>query len=614
MQKGALGRQLATVGLLGTLCTAGAHARPLSFSESPHRSRPWSVLVLFSEDTLQPATEAMQHGLMDAVSAIADTDAPRLYFEYLDRTRPTDERCPDDVLAETLQDKYGTRAIDVVVPIGQGAIEFVARRHGALWPNVPVLFAATHNMSVDPAAMLPAAAGMVFRFTFAETLEQIRSVIPDLRHVAVIRGASELEQARTSGYGDDTTRAGLDYIDLSSLTFADVLARVAALPPHTALFVSGPLVDVHGRATSAWSVCAAISAASNSPTFTTASSQLLGCGTTGGPMRDFRTMGRRIGERSVAMRTGLPRQVEVIPAAQFTTVTFDGRALQRWHIDARRLPPGSAVAFSPATTWTTYRTPILISTVGLGTQMLLLVGFVALRRRERSAVGGGPSISENHAGVVARELISPLGAIHLNAAAADRLLGSNPVPMDMVREIVRDLRTEEQRARTVLQRHGALAPERTVRGRQVNVASVLRAAIDGVSHERVREYVDLDISKSAGDRIVAADPVLLSQAIANVAAAAVESATTCSASDRRVAVTATPEDEQIVVKVAAAMDGAGSTDDTELFDRFVRKQPFEAAIGLLTARDIIHAHGGTIQADAPWPDRIVFRIAVCTIR
>jgi signal transduction histidine kinase len=579
-------------------------------TESDHAQ---SVLVLFSEDALQPATEAMEHGLTDAISAIAETDAPRLYFEYLDRTRPVDERCPDDVLAGSLHEKYGTRAIDVVVPVGQSAIEFVARRHDALWPDVPILFAATHNRSVDPAAMLPGAAGVIFRFTFTETLEQIRLVVPDLRHVAVISGASELEQARTSGYAGATRRAGLDYIDLSQFSFEDVLARVAALPLHTAVFVSGPLVDVHGRATSAWALCAAISAASNNPTFITASSQLLGCGATGGPMRDFRTMGRHIGERSVAMRAKLSNHVEVIPAAQFTTVAFDGRALQRWHIDAARLPPGSEVAFRPATTWTTYRMPILVSTVGLSAQLLLLVGFVAWRRRDRS-VFGGPSTPENHAGVVARELISPLGAIHLNAAAADRLLGANPVPVETVREIVRDLRTEEQRARTVLQRHGALAPERAIRGRRVNVASVLRAAIEDVSRECVRRYVDLNISESARNRLVAADPTLLSQAFANVVAVAVESVSTSSASDRHVTVNATSDDERVIVNVTAAIDDAVPIGETELFDRFVRKQTFEAAIGLLTARDIIHAHGGAVQADILSPDRIVFRIVIGAVR
>jgi len=82
-------------------------------------------------------------------------------------------------------------------------------------------------------------------------------------------------------------RAGLDFIDLSGLTDDAVMARVAALPDRTALFESGPIVDADGRVTPAATICAMVSAASRVPMFMSATTDLIGCGTTGGRMRDF---------------------------------------------------------------------------------------------------------------------------------------------------------------------------------------------------------------------------------------------------------------------------------------------------------------------------------------
>lgn len=595
-----VGLQITKKGLLLAsflLCTTGLDAR-----QGPQAVRPLAdgaghartILVLFSEDGLQPATQAMERGILDAVASLDQAESPRVFFEYLDATQPTRDRCPDDVMADLLRDKYTNRHIDVVIPVGEDAIEFAHRRHRSLWPSIPILFVATHNMRVDATARLPGASGLVFQFPFAEALAIARKVAPDTRHVAIVSGSSELEMDRTAGYADDVRRAGLDFIDLSGLRLPEVLDRVGRLPHQTVIFFAGPLVDADGRRSSAWRLCETISAASTAPTFTTAALQLLGCGTTGGRMRDFRAIGRRVGERGVAMRAAAPHRVDVIPVAQFTTVTFDARQLDRWHIPDRNLPPGSIVGFQRFSRWASYRTPIIVGAFAIGAQLFLLVAFMWLRP-VATAAHRGPTLRERRlVGVVTQELIGPLSALQLNVEATDRLLGREPLRLDAVREIVHDLRGLSQRFREILIRYGALRSASSLRAESLEFGSLIIESLNRVP-ESVRRTLQVNVDEAASQAIILADAPLLVQAITSVVFAAAESVPHGASDERRVSLHATSYAERAVITVTTRVNRTAI--DADAFDVLVGSRRFDVAIDLLAARDVIEAHAGTVDAE-----------------
>jgi|SRR5579871_3069552 len=156
-----------------------------------------SVLVLFAEDPTQPSTQALEDGLEDVV-ARAGPNAPVLYFEYIEATRFEDAPYRA-AMRRFMRDKYGDRGIDLLVPIGQSAIEFLADMRNDWWSDVPVLYVATHAMTVDGRALLPDSAGLDFRYDFAQALPPVIALLPDTRHVALISGTSALERARVTG-------------------------------------------------------------------------------------------------------------------------------------------------------------------------------------------------------------------------------------------------------------------------------------------------------------------------------------------------------------------------------------------------------------------------------
>ena len=65
--------------------------------------------------------------------------------------------------------------------------------------------------------------------------------------------------------------------------------------------------------------------------------------------------------------------------------TFDWRQLQRWGIDASRLPPGSDVRFRTPTAWESYKEYIIGTVIVVSAQLLLIAGLLAQRSRRRRA-------------------------------------------------------------------------------------------------------------------------------------------------------------------------------------------------------------------------------------
>ena len=102
-------------------------------------------------------------------------------------------------------------------------------------------------------------------------------------------------------------------------------------------------------------------------------------------MRDFRKMGRLLGERALKIRPTDRGEVETIPTDQFTKVAFDARALERWRIPESRLPAGSHVEFRNPSLWRDYRGQVLAVLGALAFQMLLIAGLLYERRHRLTA-------------------------------------------------------------------------------------------------------------------------------------------------------------------------------------------------------------------------------------
>jgi hypothetical protein len=139
---------------------------------------------------------------------------------------------------------------------------------------------------------------------------------------------------------------------LSGLPTADVLAKVAAMPPGTIVFTPGYFNDGAGNVTTPRQAVERIASSSSVPVY--------GAFETTARKRDRRRVHeplRRSGQGSRAIVVRLlegtvPTQIAAAPATRVAMV--DWRQVKRWRIEERLLPADAVVRFHESTVWERY--------------------------------------------------------------------------------------------------------------------------------------------------------------------------------------------------------------------------------------------------------------------
>ena len=106
------------------------------------------------------------------------------YVEHLDANRFFGSDYEESILS-FFRKKYRDKAIDVVV-VGSSALDFVSRRRGELWPNVPVVFAAIDEATIAKVTLPPNVTGVTMQLTLQDMVRTATIVVPDLKRIAIV--------------------------------------------------------------------------------------------------------------------------------------------------------------------------------------------------------------------------------------------------------------------------------------------------------------------------------------------------------------------------------------------------------------------------------------------
>ena len=204
---------------------------------------------------------------------------------------------------------------------------------------------------------------------------------------------------------------------------------------------------------------------------------------------------------------------------------------------------------------------------------------------------------------LAHELNQPLAAILGNAEVAQKMLGREPVDLDEVRSICRDIVGEDHRATEVIRRMRSLVNKEPPSLEPLDVASVIGDVVqlvhaDAVLRQcRVVVEVGPDLPPVLGDRIE------LQQVVLNLLVNAFDAMSNRPIHEREVSVRAVLGDKEWV-KVAVRDNGSGvSAGDLErIFEPFHTTKREGLGIGLSISRSIVAVHGGRLWAENN-PDR-----------
>lgn len=380
-----------------------------------------SVLSLYAVRSDSP-TATIADPLLARIVAQGLNGHLDYYAEHLDLARFPDPGY-EDAVRNFLGSKYRGRRFDLIIANGDSAAAFAAPFRDLFSAGTPIVV----NGSAHAQA-IPNATGLIAPLSFKDTLDSAIRIQPDTERVVVVSGASTSDQ-----YYEAVARGEFKQLDgrlsftyLSGLPMRELLAKVAVLPAHSIVFCTGLSRDADGLEFLPGSILDILSAASNVPTYSWLEFGM-DHGIVGGTMLSTNLLLTRTAE--LALRVLRGERPETIPATviDWSVTEFDWRQLQRWGIDERRLPAGSAILYRQGV-WESYGDYIVAG----GLLIVVQTGFIAallLQRARRKRAEEGLDESQKRytlaieAAPAGMLMVDSAGRIVLVNAQVEQLFG-----------------------------------------------------------------------------------------------------------------------------------------------------------------------------------------------
>ena len=585
---------------------------PPAFSQ-PAGSRS-NVLIVFDEDKDFPGLTGVNRSMQEAFrEQLRDVD---FFTESLNLSRFTHAGY-DVELRDHFRRKYADKRVDLIVAVMAPSLEFLARHGEAIFPGVPIVFCGADSVDIAGWEFPPTITGVVLTRTYAPTVDIALELVPNARNVFVVAGASDfdrrLEEIARRELAPLGRRVAVHY--LLGLPIAELLDAVKRLPPGSIVLYLTVFADRDGRTYLPHDVVRRVAASANAPVFV-GIDQYIGTGAVGGHVYSLATQGleaARMGAR--ILRGESPRNVPLVHAALYQDV-FDWRQLERWELDARRLPAGSTLALRPPTLWQQYKAYMALGIAALLLQTALIVGLLLSRaqrresekrRREAEAEARRQKDELAHAlrvttmgeltASIAHELNQPLGAILANVEAATLLLRQGVPSKEAMKDALGDTAEAAVRAAEIIRRLHTLFSKREASRETVDVSVLVEDVLALLRSELLMHHVTVRFQPGAGVPPVLGDAVQLRQVVMNLVLNAAEAIDAAGGNPAEIVVqTSATSSGHAAIAVRDSGIGAADADLERMFEHFVTSKPNGLGMGLAISRTILASHGGRIWA------------------
>ena len=588
------------------LCTVLLLAAGMATASAAGQPRPRTVLVL---EATNPNTSYFRevNKAFNAAVAAESANSVYVYVESL-AFRDFEGIQYSELLRNFLREKYRDKPIGVIVAYNSLALSHAVQWRDDVWPGVPIIFTGVDDKFAAGLKLPADVTGFTVRHRLQDMVDVARRLVPQLRQVVLVG-----DRLGTSGYWQffpeevPDIAKHLTVVDFTGLPMADVKARVAGLPDAAVIYV-GLFTDGAGASFNPNDALQAIAAAANRP-IVIDTETFIGAGGVGGPVTSL----NRIGEDAarLAWRILDGTDVSSIPISQADIIRplFDWRQLQRFGIDAGRLPAGSEVLFRPPTAWEQYRWQIVLIAAALVGQSLLIAGLLHQRRRRhlaevetrqralevarmnRRAVAGEMSAS------IAHEVNQPLTAILSNAEAALDLLRAKNIDLAKVRDIVTDIIDEDTRASEVVSRIRKLLGKGEARSEKINLNQLVNSTLRLLHGEIVKRTANIGTDLAAALPPIAGDPVQLQQVLLNLLINAMDAVGSKPPAERIIDVSTRADGTRAEVRIVDFGHGIAAGDQRRLFEPFFTTKEDGLGLGLSICSTIVKAHGGKLTVE-----------------
>jgi PAS domain S-box-containing protein len=199
---------------------------------------------------------------------------------------------------------------------------------------------------------------------------------------------------------------------------------------------------------------------------------------------------------------------------------------------------------------------------------------------------------------LAHELNQPLAAIRNYANAAKRFLSQGEPGLSKTREALEGIIRDDRRAAEVIGRVRGLLKKEEPRHRPVHMNHVVQEILTIIRNDSVLEGLSIETDLASGLSAVQGDRIQLQQVLLNLMLNAVD-AMNKTKPDLRKLIIKTESEGDRGVKISVRDFGAGidKAHRDKLFEPFYTTKAAGMGMGLAISQRIIHAHGGSIQAE-----------------
>ncbi len=580
----------------------------LASADSPAGdARPSSILVLDQSDM----RGAFYHQVFASFQTQVASD-PRsrvtIYAEDLDLEH-FNGAVYEENLARLLSAKYRDRPVGVITAIGSAALCFALRWRDELWPGTPIVFTMVDQPDLTRQKPPADVTGNVVDVKLADAVEVARAVVPGLATVYVV-GDSWDQQAVFHNWKDEISSVpgDLRVIELMGLPMTQLRERLATLPDESAIIYTSIHSDGTGAFFRSGPALSLIAEKANRP-IVVAAETLLSPGGIGGYVLAPRKIGAEAGRLAMRILNG-ERPADIPPKIVEAAVpVFNWPEMQRWGVVESQLPQGSEIRLLRPSFWERYRWQSLAVIAVILIQAALISILLHERRRRSDAESdarsrltelahvGRQATAGEMSSSIAHELNQPLGAILTNAETAELILNSPSPDLVEVKEILADIRRDDQRASQVILRMRSFLKRTPFELKYIDLNDVMREAFGFLAAQASNGNVALYFQASPEALPVRGDAVQLQQVILNLVVNSMEAMSSIPYGRAVIGRAGLNDGSSATITISDSGPGIPSEKLIEVFDPFFTTKGQGLGIGLSIARTIVQAHKGRIWAE-----------------